>query len=63
MIIKLSDFLRYSLQHRENEYVTLKEEVGRMKDYLAIEKIRFGRKINPPEGDELCNQTYFLFRL
>ncbi len=45
MIIRLSDFLRYSLKHRENEYVPLKEEVGRMKDYLAIEKIRFGDKL------------------
>ncbi len=45
MIIRLSDFLRYSLKHRENEYVPLKEEMVRMKDYLAIEKIRFGDKL------------------
>ncbi len=45
MIIRLSDLLRYSLKHRENEYVPLKEELGRMKDYLAIEKIRFGDKL------------------
>lgn len=46
MIIRLSDFLRYSLKHRENEYVPLREELGRMKDYLAIEKIRFGEKLS-----------------
>jgi two-component system LytT family sensor kinase len=45
MIIRLSDFLRYSLKHRENKYVPLSEELGRMKDYLAIEKIRFGEKL------------------
>ena len=45
MIIRLSDFLRYSLKHRENEFVPLNEEMGRMKDYLAIEKIRFGEKL------------------
>lgn len=45
MIIRLSDFLRYSLKHRENEFVPLGEELGRMKDYLAIEKIRFGEKL------------------
>jgi len=45
MIIRLSDLLRYSLKHRENEYVPLKDEVGRIKDYLAIEKIRFGEKL------------------
>jgi two-component system LytT family sensor kinase len=46
MIIRLSDFLRYSLKHRENEFVSMKEEIGRMKDYLAIEKIRFGEKLS-----------------
>ncbi len=45
MIIRLSDLLRYSLKHRENEFVPLKEEVVRIKDYLAIEKIRFGDKL------------------
>ncbi|MCK4748270.1 MAG: histidine kinase, partial [Bacteroidales bacterium] len=35
MIIRLSDFLRYSLKHKENEYVPLSEELRRMKDYLA----------------------------
>ena len=45
MIIRLSDFLRYSLKHRENEFVPLQEELGRMKDYLAIEKVRFGDKL------------------
>jgi two-component system LytT family sensor kinase len=45
MIIRLSDFLRYSLKHRENKYIPLREELGRMKDYLAIEKVRFGEKL------------------
>lgn len=45
MIYRLSDFIRYSLKHRENEYVSLREEIGRMKDYLAIEKVRFGEKL------------------
>lgn len=55
MIIRLSDFLRYSLKHRENEYVPMKEELGRMKDYLAIEKIRFGEKLRYEiQINELC---------
>jgi len=45
MIIRLSDFLRYSLKNRENEFVPLADELGRMKDYLAIEKVRFGDKL------------------
>jgi two-component system, LytTR family, sensor kinase len=46
MIIRLSDFLRYSLKHRENEFVPLDQELGHMKDYLAIEKVRFGNKLS-----------------
>lgn len=57
MIIRLSDFLRYSLKHRENEYVPLGEELGRMKDYLAIEKIRFGEKLLYDfDIDEACEK-------
>lgn len=46
MVIRLSDFLRYSLKHRETEFVSLDEELVRMKDYLSIEKIRFGEKLH-----------------
>jgi len=57
MIIRLSDFLRYSLKHRENEYVPLGEELGRMKDYLAIEKVRFGEKLLYEfEVDKACEE-------
>lgn len=57
MIIRLSDFLRYSLKHRENEFVPLIEELGRMKDYLAIEKIRFGDKLKYEfKIDPICEQ-------
>jgi LytS/YehU family sensor histidine kinase len=57
MIIRLSDFLRYSLKHRENEYVALKEELGRMRDYLAIEKVRFGEKLCYDFNiDEVCEE-------
>jgi sensor histidine kinase YesM len=45
MIVRLSDFLRYSLKHRENEYVSIEEEIGRMNDYLSVERIRFGDKL------------------
>ncbi len=55
MIIRLSDFLRYSLKHRENEFVTLEEEMGRMNDYLLIEKIRFGDKLEYNlSNSEIC---------
>lgn len=57
MIIRLSEFIRYSLKHRENEFVSLKEEIGRMEDYLAIEKVRFGDKlIYHLDTDEDCGK-------
>ena len=45
MIVKLSDFLRYSLRSGDDETTTLQEELENMKRYLDIEKIRFGEKL------------------
>lgn len=45
MIIKLSDFLRYSLQQGGVQKSTLKNELNNIENYLAIEKIRFGDKL------------------
>jgi LytS/YehU family sensor histidine kinase len=47
--------MRYSLQHNQEETVALKEELENIKLYLSIEKIRFGRKLNPVfEVEEKC---------
>ena len=46
MVIQLSDFLRYSLSHDKNEKTSLKQEFSNMERYLAIEKIRFGKRLN-----------------
>jgi two-component system, LytTR family, sensor kinase len=46
MIIKLSDFLRYSIGHKEKQLVSLKEELQSIHLYLDIEKTRFGDKLN-----------------
>ncbi len=47
MVINLSTVLRYSLQHSQDEVVSLKEEMDVIRLYLSIEKIRFGEKLNP----------------
>jgi sensor histidine kinase YesM len=47
MVINLSTFMRYSLQHSREEKVTLEDELDHIKLYLGIEKIRFGKKLNP----------------
>lgn len=46
MVIKLSDFLRYTLSHDKNEKASLKEEFNNLHRYLDIEKIRFGHRLN-----------------
>ncbi|MDP2721582.1 MAG: histidine kinase [Bacteroidales bacterium] len=46
MVIKLSDFLRYSLSHDKTEKASLKQEFENLNRYLDIEKIRFGKRLN-----------------
>ena len=45
MIIKLSEFLRHSINHKEAQMVTLKEELEHIMLYLDIEKVRFGERL------------------
>ena len=45
MLIKLSKFLRYSLDHSPLDQVTLSHEIETSKLYLEIEKVRFGERM------------------
>jgi LytS/YehU family sensor histidine kinase len=45
MIIKLSDFMRYSLSQADHTMTTLKKEIENSVRYLEIEKVRFGQKL------------------
>ncbi|MFW5644734.1 MAG: sensor histidine kinase [Bacteroidota bacterium] len=45
MIIKLSEYLRYSLRFGHESTISFKEEIENMERYLEIEKIRFGNKL------------------
>ncbi|MCD9186582.1 MAG: histidine kinase [Pyrinomonadaceae bacterium] len=45
MITSLSEFLRYSLLHESSKTIELREEIEAVKNYLAIEKIRFEEKL------------------
>lgn len=45
MIVKLSDFMRYSLSSRNEQPVTLGNEMESLRLYLQIEKIRFGERL------------------
>lgn len=46
MIIKLSDFLRYTVNASKEQLVTLERELEMCRAYLDIEKVRFGSKIS-----------------
>ena len=45
MVIKLSDFLRYSVSTNTTRFTTLDQELANIKRYLEIEKVRFGEKL------------------
>ncbi|MEO9483550.1 MAG: histidine kinase [Ekhidna sp.] len=45
MVIKLSDFLRYSLGKENSELNSLEQEINNATLYLDIEKVRFGDKL------------------
>lgn len=45
MILKLSDFMRYSLSSRTDQPVTLQSEMESLRLYLEIEKVRFGERL------------------
>ena len=45
MITELSEFLRYSLLHKDTTFVTLSNELEAVKHYFSIEKKRFEEKL------------------
>lgn len=55
MIIKLSDYLRYSLDSDKQQLRSLSDELENVRRYLDIEKIRFGKRLIFQEIlDEKC---------
>ncbi len=45
MVIRLSDFMRYSLSYDRKETTTLQRELENAERYLKIEKVRFGKRL------------------
>jgi two-component system, LytTR family, sensor kinase len=45
MIIKLSDFLRYSVSQPADQFTSLKKEIENSSKYLDIEQVRFGNRL------------------
>jgi two-component system, LytTR family, sensor kinase len=58
MVINLSTLMRYSLKHGQEEKVSFGTELQNIKLYLAIEKVRFGKKLQPVyKVDENCYKS------
>ena len=45
MVIRLSDFLRYTVSANNKSFVPLSKELENIERYLEIEKVRFGKKL------------------
>lgn len=65
MITELSEFLRYSLLHKDATFVTLMNELEAVKHYFAIEKTRFEEKLEIEYNiaDEVRNSQILTFLL
>ena len=57
MLVKLSDYIRYSLRKEETQFTTLEDELSNLHSYLDIEKIRFEEKIKYSEEIEKGVET------
>jgi len=46
LILKLSDMMRYSIYEGEKNRVTLTKEIGYLKNYIELHKMRYHKKID-----------------
>jgi len=55
MVVKLSEFMRYALSRKDEQPVSLQNELENLRLYLDIEKVRFGDKLTMDEDiDSNC---------
>ncbi len=52
MVIKLSEFMRYSLSKKDEQPVSFRSELENLRLYFDIEKVRFGDKLTTEENIE-----------
>jgi two-component system, LytTR family, sensor kinase len=52
MVVKLSEFMRYALSRKDEQPVSLQNELENLRLYLDIEKVRFGNKLITEENIE-----------
>lgn len=44
MVLKLSDMMRYSIYEGEKEFVSIKEEIDYLENYIELQKMRYHKK-------------------
>jgi LytS/YehU family sensor histidine kinase len=62
---QLADFLRYSLTFSNKDFVTINEELNHINNFLGVEKIRMGRRLQTSFtiDDALLDQKILSFSL
>ena len=60
MCILLADFLRSTLRLGAKETITLQEELDLVRGYLAVEKVRFGARVNLEEDIDNDTMSFLL---
>lgn len=55
MVSQLSDFLRYTIKQADDKMTAFEKEIDVVTNFLAIEKVRFGKRVDIAEDtDESC---------
>ncbi len=63
-VMNLSDLMRYSLNYSKREFITVEEEINSVRQYLELEKLRFGERLNfTIEAEQSVNQKDILFAI
>jgi sensor histidine kinase YesM len=45
LVVQLSDMLKYMINDCDAEYITLEKEITILKNYIALEKVRYGNRL------------------
>ncbi|KAA3609753.1 MAG: hypothetical protein D8M58_09095 [Calditrichaeota bacterium] len=63
--LQLAEFLRYSLTFSKKEFVSVSEEMDHINNYLGVEKIRLGKRLDTAFeiDDSALNETILSFSL
>ncbi|SEE51424.1 Histidine kinase [Tenacibaculum sp. MAR_2010_89] len=55
MVLKLSDMMRYSIYEGGKDWVTLKQEIDYLKNYIELQEIRYHKKSDIQFNSEIGN--------